>query len=147
MGLEDKLKQDMTAAMKAGEKDVLQTIRMLRSQLKNASIAKGEPLEEADVLRVLNKEAKKRKESVTLFEQGGREELAQKEMRELELIVSYLPEPVSAGALKDLVSEVISETGAEGMKDMGKVMKMVMPRVQGRADGKAVQDIVRQLLG
>ena len=147
MGLEEKLKQDMATAMKAGDREVLETIRMLRAQLKNASIAKGGPLEESDVLQVLGKEAKKRKESVTLFEQGGRDELAQKEKRELETIMGYMPEPLSDEDLKSVAAEVIQEIEAEGMKDMGKVMKMVMPRVQGRADGKAVQDIVRQLLG
>ena len=137
----------MATAMKAGDREVLETIRMLRAQLKNASIAKGGPLEESDVLQVLGKEAKKRKESVTLFEQGGRDELAQKEKRELETIMGYMPEPLSDEDLKSVAAEVIQEIEAEGMKDMGKVMKMVMPRVQGRADGKAVQDIVRQLLG
>ena len=147
MGLEEKLKQDMTCAMKTGNKEVLETIRMLRSQLKNASIAKGASLEEEDVLRVLSKEAGKRREAVALYEQGGREDLARKESRELDTILQYLPRPLNVDELKELVAEVVAETGAEGPKDMGKVMKTVMPRVQGRAEGKAVQEMVKQLLG
>ena len=147
MGLEEKLLQDMNAAMKAGKKEVVETIRVVRAQLKNASISKGKSLEEMDVIKVLSSEAKKRRESAEMYEQGGRDELAQKEKRELELILSYLPEPLSEAELKTLVEQVISETGAEGVRDMGKVMGAVMPRVKGRADGKAIQEMVKRLLG
>jgi uncharacterized protein YqeY len=147
MTLEERLKQDMTAAMKTGNKEVLETIRLLRSQAKNVSIAKGGPLNEEDVLQVLSKEAARRREAMALYEQGGRADLARKEGRELEIIIHYLPKALTADELKTLVAEAVAETGAEGLKDMGKVMKTVMPRVVGRADGKAVQDVVKQYLG
>ncbi len=147
MGLQEKLLDDMKTAMKSGNKVALETLRMLRSQLKNASIAKGEDLSEEDVLGVLSKEAKKRKESFELYRQGGREDLAEKEEMEMQIIVSYLPEALSEDELVQIVDKAIVETEAESLRDMGKVMGVVMPQVKGRADGKAVQEMVKKKLG
>jgi uncharacterized protein YqeY len=147
MGLQEKLLDDMKLAMKSGDKLVLETVRMLRSQIKNVSISKGEDLTDDDVVGVLTKEAKKRKESLELYKQGERQDLADKEAAELKIIDSYLPEALSQEELEKIVSEAIAESGAESLKEMGKVMGAVMPKVKGRADGKAVQEMVRVKLG
>ena len=146
MGLEERLLEDMKTGMKSGDKLAVETLRMLRSQIKNASIAKGEDLSEDDVIGVLSKEAKKRKESLELFKEGGREDLVEKEQTELDLISSYLPEALSDDELLGIVQKAIDESGAEGLRDMGKVMGLVMPKVKGRADGKMVQELVKKKL-
>ena len=147
MGLQEKLLDDMKTAMKSGNKVALETLRMLRSQLKNASIAKGEDLSEDNVMSVLSKEAKKRKESLELYKQGGREDLAEKEEMEMQIIMSYLPEALSEDELEKIVDKAVVETEADSLRDMGKVMGLVMPQVKGRADGKVVQEMVKKKLG
>ena len=146
MGVEAKLLDDMKAAMKSGDKVAVETLRMIRSQLKNASIAKGKDLSEENVIDVLSKEAKKRKESLELFKQGGREDLAEKEQQELNIITSYLPAALSEDEVSGIIDKAIVEVGAQGMQDMGKVMGKVMPEVKGRADGKVVQELVKKKL-
>ncbi len=146
MGLEQKLVDDMKSAMKSGDKMVLGTIRMLRAQLKNASIAKGKDLSDEDVIDILSREAKKRKESLELYKKGGRADLVEKEEKELAIITSYLPEQLSQDEIEKIVDEIIAETGAESLRDMGKVMGAVMQKVKGRADGKIVQEIVKKKL-
>ena len=143
MGLQERLFEDMKSAMKSGDKVTLETLRMLRSQIKNASISKGGDLSDDDVTGVLSKEAKRRKESIDLYTEGNRKDLVQQETKELEIITSYLPEMMSKEELLKMVDRTIRETGAESIKDMGKVMGAVMPQIKGRADGKAVQEIVR----
>jgi len=147
MGLEERLLNDMKAAMKSGDKVALETLRMLRSHINNARIAKGEDLSEEDVLGVLSKEAKKRKEAIGLYREGGRDDLADKEQQEHDLIVTYLPEALSDQELLDIIQKAIEESGAESLRDMGKVMGVVMPQVKGRADGKQVQAFVKKKLG
>ena len=147
MGLEQHIFDDLKAAMKAGEKDRTAALRLIRSQLKNAEIEKGATLSEEDVLVVLNREAKKRRESIEMYQKGGRQELAAAEGVELEIISAYLPKALSIEELSTVIDKVISETGAAGMKDMGRVMGLVMTQVQGRADGKQVQQVVREKLG
>lgn len=146
MGLQEQLLEDMKSAMKSGDQVKLDTLRMLRAQLKNATIALGEELSEQDVLSVLSKEAKKRKESIALYKEGGREDLAAKEENEHEIISSYLPEAMSEEAIAETIQNVIQETGAEGLRDMGKVMGQVMAKVKGRADGSQVQQLVKKML-
>ncbi len=136
------MKADMKAAMKAREKDKLQTIRMLLSSLKNASIDKGDDLDEQDVINVLSTEAKKRREAAEQYSQGGREELAEKEEAELTVIEGYLPPQMTDEEAAALVDEAIATTGASSKADMGKVMGYVMPKVKGRYDGSKVKDIV-----
>jgi hypothetical protein len=146
MKVEAKLLDDMKAAMKSGDKVAVETLRMIRSQLKNASIAKGKDLSEEDVIDVLSNEAKKRKESLELFKQGRREDLAEKEQQELNIITSYLPAALSEDEVSGIIDKAVVEVGAQGMQDMGKVMGKVMPEVKGRADGKAVQELVKKKL-
>jgi uncharacterized protein YqeY len=146
MGIEATLLEDMRVAMKKGDSLLVETIRLLRAQIKNASLGKKEPLPDADIWAILSKEAKKRKESIALYQQGGREDLVQSETRELEIILSYLPESMSEAEIDTLIRQCMSQIHAEGMKDIGKVMSMIMPQIKGRADGKIVQERVRTLL-
>lgn len=146
MGLQEQLMEDMKAAMKSGDKPTVETLRLIRSQVKNVAISKGEDLSDDDVISVLTKEAKKRKESIELYKKGGRDELAESEEKELGIIQSYLPEAISEEELSQIVQSAIEESGAESMKEMGKVMGFVMPQVKGRADGKAVREMVKQKL-
>jgi uncharacterized protein YqeY len=146
MELEDKIVQDMKEALKSGDKIALETLRLLRSEMKNASIAKGKDLDDTEIISVLTKAAKKRKESVEMYRKGGREDLAKKEEQELAIISSYMPEKMSPGELESLVDQVIAQAGADSMRDMGKVMGMIMPRVKGRAEGGDIQALVKQKL-
>jgi uncharacterized protein YqeY len=146
MSLEKQLLEDMKLAMKSGDKSSLNTIRLLRSQIKTASINKKGELSESELTQVLQKEAKKRKESIAMFKQGNREDLVNRETAELEIINRYLPEQMSVEALKVIVKETAQNIQAASEKDMGRLMGAVMPKVQGKADGKFVQEIVKNYL-
>ncbi|RMI15313.1 MAG: GatB/YqeY domain-containing protein [Calditrichaeota bacterium] len=146
MSLEQQLMEDMKAALKAGDRIRLETIRGLRAQLKNAQIEKGESLTEDDVIRVLMNAAKKRKEAIEQYRSLGKEDRAAEEEQELRIIQSYLPEQMSEEELARLIEDVVREVGATSIKDMGKVMGVIMPRVKGKADGKVVQQMVRTKL-
>lgn len=146
MDLQKKLIEDMKVAMKSGDKLRLETIRSIRAQLKNAQIEKGRELTEEEELEVLQRVAKKRKESIEQFKAVGREDRAEIEAKELEIIQSYMPAQLSEEELEKLVDAVIAEVGASNIKDLGKVMKTIMPQVKGRADGKIVQQMVRNKL-
>jgi len=146
MSLENQLLEDMKLAMKGGDKSTLDTIRLLRAQIKTASIDKKGELSESELTQVLQKEAKKRKESIAMFKQGNREDLVNKETAELEIINRYLPEQMSVEALKAIVKETAQNIQAATEKDMGRLMGAVMPKVQGKADGKFVQEIVKNYL-
>jgi uncharacterized protein YqeY len=146
MGIEDKLLEDMKTSMKSGDKIRLETIRMLRAQLKNANIGSKDPLAESDVIAVIDKEAKRRKESIELYKQGQRADLVETESRELEILQSYLPAALSEMEIQEIITQAIHQTDALGVKDIGKVMGIIMPQVKGRADGKHIQELVRQKL-
>lgn len=146
MSIFDQLTEDMKRAMKAGEKDRLATIRLLRGYLKNEAIDKQKELSEEEELAVLASAAKKRKESIEAYQQGGRADLVEKEQKELEVIQSYLPQPLTRDEVEKIVNEAIASVGATTIKDLGKVMPVVMQQVQGRADGKQVNEIVRSKL-
>jgi len=147
MSLTQRLEQDMKAALKNKDKTKLGVIRMVRSAIKNAEIERGRPLEEGEVLDVLARELKQRKESLQEFEKAGRGELVEKVKAEIAVVETYLPAPLSEEELRELARQVIDEVGASSPADMGKVMKEIIPRVKGRADGKEVNRIVRELLG
>lgn len=147
MSLTQRLEQDMKTALKNKDKTKLGVIRMIRSSIKNAEIERGRPLEEGEVLEVVARELKQRKESLLEFEKAGRSELAEKVKAEIAVVESYLPAPLSEEELRELARQVIAEVGASAPADMGKVMKEIIPRVKGRAGGKEVSRIVRGLLG
>ena len=149
MSLFESLNEDVKKAMKAGEKEKVGIYRMLLSEVKKAAIDQMSREEISDelVILTLTKSVKSRKESVEQYRAAGRDDLASKEEMEIEIISTYLPNPLSEEEIAGLVAETIAEVQAEGKKDMGKVMKAVMPKVQGRADGKKVKQVVLEKLG
>ena len=146
MSLKQQLLDDMKEALRAKEKIRLNTIRMLRSQIKNREIERGEELSDDEVLQVLSKAEKTRKEAIELYRRGNREDLAAQEETELAVIRGYMPERLSEDELRALIGQVVAEVGAEGMRDMGKVMGAIMPKVRGRADGQLVNRLVKERL-
>lgn len=147
MGTKERLAADMKAAMKSKDKLKLSTIRLMRSEIKNAEIQKGEALNEDEVTGVLTRELKKRRESMVLYEEGNRPELVEKEGREAAILEEYLPEQLSAAEVEALVDEAIAAAGAQSVKEIGKVMGLLMPKVKGRADGTVVSGLVKAKLG
>ncbi len=145
MSIEEQLLQDMKLAMKAGKKLELETIRMLRAQIKTTSIDKKDELTDSEVTKVLQKEAKKRKEAIEMYQSGGREDLVKKETTELEIIATYLPEQLSDEELDSIIKETVSMLQITSEKDVGRVMGAVMPKVKGKADGKVVQQKVKDI--
>jgi uncharacterized protein YqeY len=146
MGLKERLREDMKEALKAKDKVKLSTIRMINSLIKNAEIEKRGELTDEEIVQLLMKYAKQRRESIEMYEKGGRQDLVEKEKAELAVVESYLPKQMTEEEIKEIVKEAIEETGASSPKDIGKVMKVVMPKVRGRADGSLVNKIVRDLL-
>lgn len=138
----EQLKDDIKTAMKQRDTERLSTLRMVHSSLKNKSIDVGHDLDDEEVVEVLAKEAKKRRESVEAYEKGNRPELADKERAELAVIQEYLPDPMTDEEAADLVDEVIEQTGAESRREMGKVMGAIVPRIKGRYDAGKIKDIV-----
>lgn len=146
-GLKGRIQADVKDAMRARDKDRLATLRMITAGLQQKEVDDRVELDDAGVLALLDKMAKQRRESIEQYEQGGREELAQRERAELAVIESYLPQPLSAAELDALVDEAITATGAAAMADMGRVMGELKPRVQGRADMGEVSARVKARLG
>jgi len=147
VSLLDRLTEDMKAAMKAGDKVRLGTIRLLRSQLKDAQISKRAELTPEEELAVLTNAAKKRREAIEAYKQSDRTDLLEQEEAELRIIQEYLPQQLSEEEIEAEVDRVIEEVGATSMRDLGRVMKQTMSRLKGRADGRTVQQIVRRRLG
>jgi hypothetical protein len=149
--LKDRLRADLTAAIKGREQLRASTLRMVLTAVTNAEVSGKEAreLSDEDVLGVLTAEAKKRREAATAFADAGRTESAEKELAEAAVIADYLPEQLDAAQIEALVTETIAAVGAggEGMKAMGKVMGALQPKVKGRADGGAVAAEVRRQLG
>ena len=149
--LKDRLRSDLTTAMKSRDEVRSSTLRMLLTAITNAEVAGKEQVELSDdqIVGVLSTEAKKRREAATAFDDAGRAEMADKERAELEVLVGYLPEQLDEDEISDIVRAAVEQTGAagEGMRAMGKVMGVVQPQVKGRADGAAVAAEVRRQLG
>ena len=146
MPLKERLQSDVKDAMRQGDKQRRDTLRLVLSALHNAEIEARGDLDDDGVLRVLTKEAKQRRESIEEFRKGGREEKAAEEEAELEVISSYLPEALSHEEVLAAAKEVIQESGASSMKDIGKVMPALMQRLRGRADGREASEVVREPL-
>ncbi|RMG59390.1 MAG: GatB/YqeY domain-containing protein [Deltaproteobacteria bacterium] len=146
MSLLEKIREDMKSATKSRDLVALSALRMALSALKNREIELRKELDDAEVVRVISSLIKQRKESIELYEKGEREDLAEKERKEIEVLQKYLPPELSREELEKIVRETISEVGAASVKEMGKVMKAVMPKVAGRADGKVVSEMVRSIL-
>jgi uncharacterized protein YqeY len=145
--LTQRLTEDMKQAMKQKDKVRLSVLRMVKAAVKNREIEIGRPLADDDVLGVIQKELKQRRDSLQAFESAGRTDLVDEVKAEIDVLMSYLPKQLSEDELRDIVQSVISELGASGKADVGKVMSAVMPKVKGRADGRLVQSLVQSLLG
>lgn len=140
------IQDDLKSAQLERQELKVSTLRLLLSEIHNLEIQKGVELNEADVLSVIQREAKKRKEAVEAFKIGGREEQAQKEEVELKILEEYLPAQLLNEELTEIVDQAINEVGAKSIAEMGKVMAVVMSKVAGRADGNTVSSLVRQKL-
>ena len=146
MSLTERLNNDMKQAMKDKDKVRLSVIRMVRTAIKNAEIDQQRTLSDDEVIAVLNREMKQRRDSLQAFESAGRQDLIEEVKQEIQILIDYLPAQMSEDEVRAVVREVIAEVGAAGKSDMGKVMSALMPKVKGRADGKLVNQIVGQEL-
>ncbi|EEF57487.1 GatB/YqeY domain-containing protein [Pedosphaera parvula] len=147
MSLQERLSQEIKAAMLAKDADKLSALRMLKSAMGYAQIErKTDSLSDADFIALVQKEVKKRKDSFEQFEKGGRPELAEKEKQEIVILEAFLPQALSPEELEQLVKATIQEVGATSKKDMGPVIKAVQVKAAGRADGKTISSLVGKLL-
>jgi len=146
MTIQDRLTEAMKEAMRAKDALRLGTIRMMRTALKNKEIDARQELSEQDVITTLATLVKQRREAADAYRQGGREDLAEKELLELAVVQEFLPTQLSEKEIRGIIDEAVAEAGAASMKDMGRVMKLVSARTTGRADGKLVSDLVKQRL-
>ena len=137
----------MYTAMKAGEKESTNTLRITLAKLKDKQIEKRDDLTEEEVIKIIQTLVKQRKESIELYVQGGRNELADIEKNEIALLKKYLPQMISENDIKNIVETVINEVGATSMSDMGKIMPEVMKRGKGLIDGRIAQRFVQESLG
>jgi uncharacterized protein len=143
----DKINADMITAMKAKDEAATSALRMLKSAIKYKEVDLKREIKDEEVIEVLSKQAKQRKESIEGFEKGGRADMAAKEKAELALIEKYLPASLSDEELAKLIEEAVKSTGAAGPKDMGKVMGALTPKIKGRADMGKVSTLVKTKLG
>jgi uncharacterized protein YqeY len=146
MGLEERLVEEMKQAMKSNDKTKLSTIRMIRSTVKNKEIDLRKPLDDDAILRVIQGMVKKSEESIEQFKAGGRMDLVEKETKEIEIMKSFLPQPLSREEVLKVIDQTIEETKASSLKDLGKVMKTVMPKLGGKVDGALVNQLVKERL-
>jgi uncharacterized protein YqeY len=142
MSIMERLERDMVQAVKARDAERLGVIRLVRAEAKNLEIELGRKLDDDDAIQVLSRLAKRYRESIEQFTEGGRNDLVERERAQLAVVEEYLPEKLSADEIADLITATIEETGAGGPRGVGLVMKALMPKVKGRADGKAVKDLV-----
>ena len=147
MSLYKQIQNDMYNAMKSGNKESTNTLRTTLAKLKDKVIEKRQDLSKEEEFKVLQTLVKQHKESIELYEKGGRTELAQTEQKELEIISYYLPKMMDESDIKSIVKTVIDEVGATSMADMGKIMPEVMKRGKGLIDGKSAQKFVQELIG
>ncbi len=144
---QEKIQADLSDAMRSKDVLRLSVLRMMKTAVKNKEIEKMKPLDEGEVISVLNTLVKQRKDSVDQFRSGGREEMAQKEEAEIKIIEAYLPAAASEDEIRGAIEEAVKETGAASIKDMGKVMKAVLGRLAGKsADGSRVSQMVKERL-
>ena len=147
MNINNQIQNDMYNAMKSGDKQKANALRTALAKLKDKKIEKREDLTKEEEIKVLQTLVKQRKESIDLYEKGGRNELAEAEQNELEILNNYLPKMMDDSKIKYIVKSVIDEVGATSMADMGKIMPEVMIRGKGLIDGKSAQKFVQELIG
>ena len=146
MPLVDKIQKDMYKAMKEKEKERINALRNIIGKLKYRYIDKRDKLTEQEEIKVIQSLAKQRRESIEIYKQGGRNDLVETETKELSIIEEYLPQAMSEEEVRRLVREIVKETGAESMSDLGKVMPLVMKKGAGKVDGELAQEVLRELL-
>ena len=146
MSLKDQLNESMKTAMKARDDLRLSAVRMVRSMVKNREIDQKKELNDQEIIEVISTLVKQRRESIRMYREGNRPDLVEKEEAELEVLLGFLPTQLSIAEIEALVDRIISETGAQGARDMGRVMKALTPLTAGKADGKTVSDTVKQKL-
>ncbi len=147
--MKEKISSDLKDAMKAGDAKKRDTLRLLDSAIKNMEIEKQKRetgLSDEEVLEVIARAVKQRQDSIRQFEDGGRADLAETEKEELVILMPYLPEQLSEETIIKIAKEVIAESGAKGVGDLGKVMGQIMAKVKGKADGNVVREIAKKLL-
>ena len=147
MSLKDRITEDMKAAMRAKDSERLGTIRMITAAIKQREVDERITLDDAQVLAVVEKMIKTRKESVAQFQSGGRDDLVAKENKEIELLQAYMPAQLSEAELDQIIAQAIADSGASSIKDMGKAMAIVKQKAQGRADMAAVSAKLKAKLG
>jgi len=147
MSLKARIQEDMKAAMRGGDKRRLGVIRLILAAIKQREVDERIELDATQILVVLDKMLKQRRESLAQYEQAGRTDLAEQESFEIGVIQAYLPQPLTPAEIDGLIAAAIAETGAAGIKDMGKVMGILKPRLQGRADMGAVSGQIKARLG
>lgn len=144
--LKEQITDAMKTAMRAKEKERLGAIRLIQSEIKRIEVDERIEVDDARLLAILDKMVKQRRDSISQFEDAGRQELADKEQREIEVIQAFLPTPLNEQELAAMIDDAIAATGAESMKDMGKVMGIIKPQIQGRADAGAVSGMIKAKL-
>ena len=147
ISLKERLDQAFKDALKGQQQTALSTLRMLKTAIRNKEVEVKHPLEEAEILAVINTQAKQRRDAAAEYQKAGRQDLASKEEEELSILLSFLPAQLNPEELEAEVVRIITQVGASTPKDLGKVMKTAMAELAGRADGKVVQEIVRRRLG
>lgn len=146
MGLKQTLQDDLKKAIRDQDDSRKSTLRLALTAITNAEVQKGGELEDAEILGILNREAKQRRESLEEYRKGGRMDLVAQEEAELKILLSYMPAQMSRTEIADRAREVIAEVGATSPAQMGDVMRRLMPALKGRADGRLVNEVVRELL-
>ncbi len=146
MNLKEKIEADFAAAVKSRDTEKVSVLRLLKTAIKNEEINQKEELSDDDILKILKREVKQRKDSIEEYQKGNREDLAEKEKREIKIIKQYMPEEISEEEAERIVEEVISAMNDVGPGDFGKVMAAVMEKAGGRADGALISKIVKQKL-
>ncbi len=147
MGIKEQIKSDLKEAMRAKDVQKRDTLRNLSAAIKQAEIDGKKELSEAEIEAILAKYAKQREEAIKQFSDAGREDLVEKEKKELEIVYNYLPKPLSDEELQEAVKKVVEEVGATSMRDMGKIMGKIKALYGSRADGAKVNKIVKEMLG
>ena len=147
MSIEERLKNDLYQAMREKDKTKVMVVRSIISAIGYRVIDKREPLTDSEVMDVISKQVKQRKESIEIYGKANRNDLMEKESAELEILQIYTPSQLSIAELDKLIGRTIDESGASGMNDKGKIMGLIMPQVKGRADGSVINDLVTKILG
>ncbi len=146
MSLQDRLTQDLKEALYQKDERRKNTVRLVKAAIKNAEIEQGRPLSDEEVLEIVAREARHRREAIAEFAKGGRQDLVEQEEAELGLLLAYLPQQMSREEIEQVVRQAIQEVGATSPAQMGQVMRHLMPGLKGKADGRLVNQIVKEIL-